>query len=125
MADHSNITRRTIMKSAAFAVAPIAAVAVGRDNPDAELLRLGVAFDDAWARENDLYESDEWETAAEVTGGLVHRIEVAPARTLDGLKVKARALSWCHCGEPIDFRNGQDTTDARLANSIIAALLNA
>jgi hypothetical protein len=44
------------------------------------------------------------------------------ATTLAGLRVKALAISWCHCGEKFDEESfaGDYTTDTR----IICSLLN-
>jgi hypothetical protein len=60
------------------------------------------------------------DAAASRTSEIVGRIENIPALTIEGLKVKARALRWCYNdeGEEIaDFPEGY-TTDARLARSI-------
>lgn len=126
------ITRRAALAS--IPAMGTAAIVPAMSEPlDAALIRLGAEFDAAWARERELLAisnvldteeaDDEWVAAMDVTREFVHKIERLPAQTIDGLKVQARALSWCYCGEEIDFRDGQDTTDARLANQIIATLL--
>ena len=61
------------------------------------------------------------EAANEASGDVVHRIEKASARTLDGLLVKARAVSWCVCGEEFTPDEGT-TTDVRLAHGIVEDL---
>jgi len=78
---------------------------------DAQLLRDGAAFEAAWAQEiNALIamkrapgaqtESAAWAARA-ATEEFAARIEEARASTLDGLKVKARALLWRRHGEPL------------------------
>lgn len=49
-------------------------------------------------------------------------IIATPARTIGGLKVKARVIERCHSGEEI-YLNQEQTTDVRLAQSIIDDLL--
>jgi hypothetical protein len=49
-------------------------------------------------------------------------IEQCVATKLDGLRVKAIAVLWCHGGD-MDFKFGEETTDARLAQSIVRDLL--
>lgn len=53
-----------------------------------------------------------------------HGVEpITRAATVDGLRVKARALAWCcHGGPPLDLAD-QGTTDMRLVESIIGDLL--
>jgi hypothetical protein len=50
----------------------------------------------------------------------VQRILAQQARTLDGIKVKATAISWCW-GGAIEF--DAETTDMKLVNSVLADLL--
>jgi hypothetical protein len=52
---------------------------------------------------------------------LAKRIADMKATTLDGLRLKARALQWCN--EEFDFMNGK-TTDERLAYGLVQDLLN-
>lgn len=56
---------------------------------------------------------------------IVNRIETTPARTLDGLRVKARAIEWCHVSNGEICLSESETTDIRLAHQIINALLRA
>lgn len=49
------------------------------------------------------------------------RIAGMKATTLDGLRLKARALMWCN--EELDFMDG-NTTDERLARGIVQDLLD-
>jgi hypothetical protein len=102
-------TRRAVM--AGLAAAPVAglpAIAGG----DAQLLGLGKQLEAAWAHQNCAYslipDSDDnavVEVAEQVAneaaaraGEIVDTIIETKATTFEGLKIKARALSWCHCG---------------------------
>lgn len=64
---------------------------------------------------------DAYTACCEVT----RAIALLPAHTFEGLLVKARAVQWCHCGEPTTAENLNEhaTTDVRLAASIIRDLL--
>jgi hypothetical protein len=90
---------------------------------DAELLEAGEAFEAAWIREvatliaAKKLKTPEAEAAARSarasTARLAARIEGIGAMTLDGLKVKARAILWRRNGEPLgtvgpDFRMRND-----------------
>jgi hypothetical protein len=78
---------------------------------DAWLLQEGKALEDAWACEIATLilrkrlgtpEADAVADAARAICALVvERIEAAPAATLDGLRVKARAILWTRKGEPL------------------------
>ena len=79
---------------------------------DAELLEQGKAFEAAWAREvTTLIELKRQrtpdaeavaESARAAAAGIAARIQTARATTLDGLKVKARAILWRRNGEPLE-----------------------
>ena len=105
------------------------------DDADAELLRLGEDLEASWrgmqalekapppfaaAEGNDLFE-----IAAEKNTKLLEAVCDAPATTLAGLRVKARAVLICHAGDwrsvVADFTK---TSDFRLAGSILGDLLN-
>jgi hypothetical protein len=67
--------------------------------------------------------------AADKVGEVVDRIIPLPATTIDGLRVKARALWWCY---GFDFEavtdtspDGHCTTDVLVADSILRDLLGA
>ena len=78
---------------------------------DAALLERGRAFERAWAKEiatlialkrNDTPEARfAARRARAATARLAERIETARAASLDGLKVKARAILWRRNGEPL------------------------
>ena len=79
---------------------------------DAELLAHGGAFEAAWARElATLIEMKRAKTpeaealarsARAATARIAAKIEATAATTLDGLKVKARAILWRRNGEPLE-----------------------
>ncbi len=63
------------------------------------------------------------ERAYQACSAIVDEIEGLHASTLEGLGVKALAISWCHNSEtPIEFTDSQ-MTDVRLAQSIVMDLL--
>jgi hypothetical protein len=104
-------TRRAVM--AGLAAAPVAglpAIAGGVDaGDDAALLELGKRLEVAWAHESIAYslivdnQDDVGEELAneakDRTSEIVDAIIEVKATTFEGLKIKARALSWCHCGD--------------------------
>jgi hypothetical protein len=79
---------------------------------DAELLRLGRLLDTAAAKEVEAWRvalnvltkdaNDAAERLNDSAFAIVSNIQSARAQTFEGLRVKARALAWCHGGE-IDF----------------------
>ena len=131
-----NLDRRSFARClgiAALAVGATAGVvqAGAALNPDEELIRLGAEFEAAWAAEratkHPFYE-EVFEAAYGRSASIAHRIMVIPAKTLDGLRVKARAVLWCRSGEPIadaSFSYDEDhpTTDLILAAGIVRDLL--
>lgn len=139
----TNITRRAALAGALLSSAALAVPvgkALGRntsppppESPDAALLALGEEFERLWAIERSVLPSDEysydaeawkpWDEAQPRTEAVVTKIEACRATTLEGLRVKARAVIWCHNGR-FDGLGGVDgeTTDARLAGSIIIDL---
>ena len=117
-----------------LAVLPISAAAFPAEVlSDAELLRLGRAFEEAWEREVKLWRAfpetetseeenkrlwDAAEKAARLTSEIVDEIERHQATSLAGVLVKVRACSWTHIGEPFDGtflwdRDHRATTDFR------------
>lgn len=97
--------------------------------PDAELLALGVEFERLWTAElaakpvGDQYDSDwsEWDRAYERTQKVARRIQKLPARTHEGMRVKARGILWCHSRNFEGFE--AEATDLRLAEQIVRDLL--
>lgn len=96
---------------------------------DAELVALGAEFERAWD-----VERPKWAAVAPGTKDdvvlkimapcrvLSERILRLPAHTLVGLRIKARAILWCHNGELDVFGHGE-ATDEKLAESIVRDLL--
>lgn len=143
------LTRRGILSALPMAIAGGAVVAVATNpvplpsdpHPDADLIRLGEAFEAAWRYENEEYallkgveQTFENEAvvcasahaAADATSALVDQIMECRAVTIEGLRVKARAVCWCHAGDPIDEQSfGSDGTDVRVAATIVRDLLGA
>jgi hypothetical protein len=88
------------------------AISSAPQHPDAVLLREGAALDDAWRYEVatlivqkrlNTPEADAIaEAARAATADIARRIEAAEAMTLDGLKVRARAMLWSRHGEPLE-----------------------
>ena len=56
------------------------------------------------------------------SGAIVEQIEGCTATTIDGLRVKALAVLWCH-GWNLEELTDHQTTDIRLAQSILRDLL--
>jgi hypothetical protein len=142
----ANPYRRSLFAAAASALVARAAIAravhgtiVGIPADDAELIRLGALFEDAWNVES-LAWIDYEELAAGAPGeravaeiaerafgrtsAIVDQIEAIPARTLPGLLVKRRALAWCVSGETFTIEdldcNASPTTDMRLIVGMLA-----
>lgn len=119
--------------AAAMTADQLPALAGGTVSPDAELLALGrrlaaeEATINAWDAAAQNVTDEEIETAMEPCRTIVHQIEHMEAHTLQGLRVKAHAISWCNCGEEIDPDRfcpyPGATTDGRIAASIVRDLL--
>lgn len=138
----ATLTRRAFGGLATKSVAAVAAVAIPAvalasepTSADAALVALGEQLEAAWAAttaadekyRDDLSPEAEAITEAsyEAAAAIVHQIETVPASTIDGLRVKARAIQWCYDIDPVDLVIDQNTTDLRIANSIIRDLLAA
>jgi hypothetical protein len=98
---------------------PVAAIGT-----ELKLIELGAQLDRTWAEQRRLEGSDDFENARDRVSRIVDEIEALPAYTMGGLRVKARAIWWCHSGEAsISFGELHPTTDLRLAQSIVVDLL--
>jgi hypothetical protein len=132
------ITRRSVLKTAAAVALAgsgiTAAQAIESEHPDRALILLGEKMESA-STAYDLvqaqyhgdasHEADAiCERAYHVVSSIMNEIETKTPRTIDGLRVKARACQWCFSGDPIEFGRNE-TTDVRLAAQIINALLEA
>ncbi|WOJ90467.1 hypothetical protein RZS28_03995 [Methylocapsa polymorpha] len=102
----ARLSRRKILSglgSAAIAGGAVAATnnALGAENPDLELLRLGEEFAQAYAAERALEEREvPWPIFKEGMGrtdAIARRIAAIPTKTLEGMRVKARAIE-SYCG---------------------------
>jgi hypothetical protein len=85
---------------------------------DGSLLELGAQLEQAWSDQRRCDTKKAYEAVARI----VRKIEASPAHSLEGLRVKARAIAWCHAGEPISF-GSNPTMDVRLALSIVDNLM--
>ncbi len=113
--------------ASAAVVTPLVVVAGGPPAAD-PITMLAAEFEAAWAASNEFfrnmpeYTSDEdYERMFRPVSDLADRIANMKATTLDGLRLKARALMWCD--EEVGFMDG-NTTDERLARGIVHDLLN-
>ncbi|PZO78434.1 MAG: hypothetical protein DI629_12085 [Mesorhizobium amorphae] len=130
MAGLEDSTKRAFLKVLP-AMAMVTATNV-QPHPDSDLLALEMEFNKAVAQYNSVEAfakeepSDEAYALSdhlyEVCGEIVGKIEGQHAKTMDGLRVQARAIDWCCCGEEITFGAGE-TTDVRLAARIVKSLL--
>lgn len=90
------------------------------DEPDAELITLGNMLERAWSEERTSGGSEDAIDAGSAIADLILRI---PAKTLNGLFVKAHAVAWCYGDEEVTLTNVTATTDIQLAESIVLDLL--
>jgi hypothetical protein len=128
--------RRALALVGSIAVSPkVAEAALVPTSVDWAILALGKEFEAAWARETALWttctgeESEDDESGVRrsyrATQALVERIRAMPARTLDGVRVKARTILWCRGSDTEEICDGAFgyTTDAVVAASIVRDLL--
>ncbi len=126
MADRRSFLRG-MAATAGLAAAPALGVA-SELHPDAQLIGLGAEFEKAWEREKVAVlagDNAAVSQACDRTGLIVEQIERRAATTFEGLWVKARAVSWCHCEEPLgpDSLTDEPTADIRLAGTILRDIL--
>ncbi len=122
--------RAFLAASAALPVTGAVAAGLPAETGDETLLRLGDELDRAWAREKALIYDDGkcgngYDATYDVSSAIVDQIEKQQAHTLEGLRVKARAVMWCQqWGKFEPFSLGeQQTTDIRLSEAIIRDLV--
>jgi hypothetical protein len=118
------VRRRSIFRGLPLAAVAYAIPAMTMAD-DAELRLLGQEFKQAWADEDALYaiegyDLDAADAASERTSAIVKRINDCPAYTLEGLRIKAAAIAWCHSG---DVQLPNAGADMKLVNSIVFDLL--
>ena len=122
----------------AAAVPALAMSAAGGENP--ALVALGIDFErlfqierDAWdAIPNDAPDSS-WKPAVvaqEEVHKVIEQIALLPALTMDGLRLKARTVAWCHgvCygpgdDKPVQYAQPSAALDTRIVHSIIQDLM--
>jgi hypothetical protein len=125
---NSTITRRNVLAgAAAIPVIVIPDVPMAAGNPDAALILLGHQLRRAWVFERSQENAGdaEIEKALDNTAAIADEIEQIEAKTIDGLRVKAMAVLWCHSGDyPIQLTDEPQAQDARLAQQIIHAILH-
>jgi hypothetical protein len=126
------LSRRRLLGALAVGLAagPVVAMAA---HEDADLLALGAQLEAAWKRQNEADaqclagDGDESYPAVEAAWDVCHaialKIERLRASTIEELRVKARAVLWCHSGEDRIELSEHQTTDIRLAQSILDDLL--
>ena len=115
----------------------LAKSASGRENP--ALIALGVEFErllqierEAWDATPDDNPESSWkrgEMAQDDVSKVVEQIALLPALTINGLRLKARTVAWCHgvgfgLGDmPVMYAQASSTTDERIVHSIIQDLM--
>ena len=129
MAERANTTRRTFLKGGVVLAAAAHTVALAPGMSD-DILELGKQFEKSWAAEKAFYASHDLADPANDAGfdevyfrtqNLVDLIEKAEATTLEGLRVKARAVQWCYGDDPMKLDG--DTTDMRISSQILNGIL--
>lgn len=118
-------TRQSFLSAAVGAVVlPAAAIA----HPTNDIKTLSDEFEAAWAAMDRFFENvpsgstdEDYDRMFRPVSDLAKRISDMKMTTIDGLRLKARALQWCN--EEFDFMDGQ-TTDERLAYGLVQDLLN-
>jgi hypothetical protein len=128
----TNPSRRAILTgipAAAIGIGAVSASAMAL-NEDAELCALREPLMRAWDAEKALYpvkglSDEEFDAAVIRTSEIVQEILALEAHSIEGLKVKATALSWTYSGQAFDIDDFAEdsTTDMRLIHSIVACAL--
>ena len=115
-------SRRTIVASLAIAPALSTSAAMAETtSPDAELIALGCQFDAVTAAIDDAFEGRaELTNELERLGSLEAARVARPAKTREGLCVKARAACWALLG---DLEPAGETLDQRMGISIVRDLI--
>jgi hypothetical protein len=99
--------------------------------PGSTLAALSNALEAAWDVERAALANgsdDEVERTMEATRTIVYRIIAEPARTLDDLRVKARAFLWCYAGDldeamELLTSSEEETADHKVLFSVMRDLL--
>jgi hypothetical protein len=118
------LSRRELVVALAMpAVALRATIETETPPSDAHLVALGCEFDKVTAQIDDAIDqgSDINEEAFNELSRIDAEIVALPAKTVEGLRVKARAACWALLGD-LDPGN-EPTTDKRMALSIVRDLI--
>lgn len=128
---NKSANRRHVLKSmgglAAASLLPVSSLLALADD---RLLSLGAEFEELWAWEKQIASIKpfteklqiEWDGMYVRLSEIAKEIAKLPAKTIEGFRIKARAVSWCHSGEIVNL--GDNTTDILITNGIIADLLD-
>lgn len=96
------------------------------EHPDADLIALAAELEQAWDAELAIDENDDaaLDAACEVSSAIFDTINTAPAATLRGFVVKARAVQWANAcrGQAVLFHD-KPTGDLRNATAMVNSLL--
>lgn len=132
MAAHANITRRSVFRGLPLAAMAASLPALSTNAlADAELLSLGEEFDRLWAEEIAAKPADPhvvgadwtaWDAAYDKTDALAKRIAGYRAHSIEGLRLKARVVNWCHDGKYDGIE--ADALDCRVTSDIVRDLLS-
>jgi hypothetical protein len=127
----STMTRRALVAGAAtmpMFAAPALPAQISTVEDDRELISLGRDLEALWRTCCHIEMASPWDDRLEKMFDecnlIVEEIDLRPALTLAGLRTKAFGVLFCQCGQnPIRLHEDQ-TTDQRLAQSIIYGLLD-
>ena len=117
-------SRRAVVRTLVVApMIPMAAFSEELHSDDAELMALGRQFDDVAAKIDQAidHKSDLTMDTLNQLGMIEGEILSAQAKTVEGLRVKARAACWALLGD-LDATS-QASTDKRMALSIVRDLI--
>ena len=122
-------SRRLFLAAGSAAAVCATLKSAAAHEPDAMLIRLGAELAAATENETRVLNSSakdvDYYAAHDRTSAVVTRIIATKATTIRGLKVKAKAILWCHSDDVIDATSFSDdpTTDIRVVTSIVQDLL--
>ena len=121
--ENGKLSRRAIMASLAIVPAFSTSVAFAKPAPyDAELISLGRQFDAIAAAIDDVIEGrGKLTNEIEMLGSIETAITATPAKTMEGLCVKARAACWALLGD-LELTE-ESTLDRRMGLSIVRDLI--
>ena len=123
MRKDSKLSRRAVVSGLTIASA-VSSIALGAEmsSPDAELIALGRQLDSISPALDRASEHDEAIALLDRMESLTSTIVATPAKTLQGLYVKARATAWALEGNDLDPTKEASMND-KVAASIVRDLL--